>query len=445
MGEKKAPVGMLSDALSRFDVIFAAITCMVPLGLVYLITSYFSDEIVARSLGGRWFQSDGWRAYDDMVSFAASHHRANLRPLFSLITIPSTGALMAVFGLSPIKAVWVFNAACFSAWSTAIFMTCRVIGIRAVYALSLTFLAISSAAALYWFIVPETYGLSSMFLVFMLLLAAIDARKSLGIFPWIVVGGLVAGTLISNWAALVALSLVLKNRREAVVISTASLALFFCALVLQRAVFPAPASLKLQALSGERQYLSHEERGGLSCALMGELVSPLLIPAARPVGGMEPTGRRVTVQCDKSLATPTQNPSYAVAVGLWLVFLTWGCATIVRSTRMRRYGLAVAAALGTQVSLHLFYGEETFLYALHFIPMLMLLAAGAFLADHRRLALCLMLALAVFAAVNNGSHLKMALTAFDSGGSDPRIAQRMDKASPTTHGSQVQDVLIPSK
>lgn len=60
---------------------------------LYLIVRSHGDALAMRSIGGRWFQSDGWRVFDDMVSLAASHHRNSVRPLFSLLSLPGTTLL----------------------------------------------------------------------------------------------------------------------------------------------------------------------------------------------------------------------------------------------------------------------------------------------------------------------------------------------------------------
>src|ERR1700709_2350829 len=57
--------------------------------------------------------------------------------------------------------------------------------------------------------------------------------------------------------------------------------------------------------------------------------------------------------------------------------------------------------LAGQIALHLVYGEETFLYGLHFVPLLIALAALSTTTKAGKLAPWAALALAGFALANN--------------------------------------------
>jgi hypothetical protein len=75
--------------------------------------------------------------------------------------------------------------------------------------------------------------------------------------------------------------------------------------------------------------------------------------------------------------------------------------------------VVLACTLAGQVLLHMIYGEETFLYALHFAPLLVLAAALAAAATAwRRTILVLAVALAFAAGVNNASQVATALRFF---------------------------------
>lgn len=65
--------------------------------LIIAIVTWQGQELSVRSIGGRWFQSDGWRVFDDMVDFSSNHYRNTLRPLFSLISMPLTLLIKYVF------------------------------------------------------------------------------------------------------------------------------------------------------------------------------------------------------------------------------------------------------------------------------------------------------------------------------------------------------------
>ena len=76
----------------------------------------------------------------------------------------------------------------------------------------------------------------------------------------------------------------------------------------------------------------------------------------------------------------------------------WGLFAGKRRPRLR---LVIGLVLAGQLVLHLLYGDETFLYALHYLPFLVLLAACGALTKARPVVLILALLLTVGTAANN--------------------------------------------
>jgi hypothetical protein len=98
---------------------------------------------------------------------------------------------------------------------------------------------------------------------------------------------------------------------------------------------------------------------------------------------------------------------------LWSALLVATLFGLFSSRADRRLRVVLGATLAGQVLLHLVYGEETFLYALHVGPLLILSAASAAASSTwRRLILVLAVALAIAAFVNNASQLRTALGFF---------------------------------
>jgi hypothetical protein len=98
---------------------------------------------------------------------------------------------------------------------------------------------------------------------------------------------------------------------------------------------------------------------------------------------------------------------------LWvtLVVLTLlGLATSRGSGRVR---FVLGATLAGQVLLHMIYGEETFLYAMHIAPLLILAAALAVASTSwRRAILAVAVALALTGGLNNAWQLGAAMGFF---------------------------------
>jgi hypothetical protein len=124
--------------------------------------------------------------------------------------------------------------------------------------------------------------------------------------------------------------------------------------------------------------------------------------------------------------------SMAAAI-LWLGALAWGLVALFRhrheSPRFRAFCLGVVGALLANSALHFVYGEETFLYALHFTPWLVVLAAGGFLVSRPRPAQAVFAVLICLCAVANFGQLRTVLTTHDSPGADARVTERLGPAT----------------
>jgi hypothetical protein len=97
-----------------------------------------------------------------------------------------------------------------------------------------------------------------------------------------------------------------------------------------------------------------------------------------------------------------------IAVVLWTALLglgLWGLFSVKQHPKLR---LVLGLTLLGQLLLHTLYGSETFLYALHLAPLLVMLAAFSLLTRARPLALVLAAMLVLTAGVNNSLQFQKA-------------------------------------
>ena len=102
----------------------------------------------------------------------------------------------------------------------------------------------------------------------------------------------------------------------------------------------------------------------------------------------------------------------AAASWVWTALLGFGFWGFIFSRDNRRLRLVLAISLLGQFSLHLLYGQETFLYSLHFVPLLVVLAAFSTMTRARLLALTLTGILVVLAVINNFQQFDKAIVLF---------------------------------
>jgi hypothetical protein len=86
---------------------------------------------------------------------------------------------------------------------------------------------------------------------------------------------------------------------------------------------------------------------------------------------------------------------------LWLILLCIGIWAIYRVKKDYKIRLGIVLALCGQLGLHLVYGDETFLYSMHYLPLLIIVAAYGALTHLRRVVLGLVLIVCIGAVVNN--------------------------------------------
>ena len=94
----------------------------------------------------------------------------------------------------------------------------------------------------------------------------------------------------------------------------------------------------------------------------------------------------------------------------WIVLLTAGIMAVIRGAGPWRLRVIVTALLIEQLFLHTVYGDEPFLYAAHFVPLLILLTAFASKTRFRWPALALVAAIIGTAGIHNFSLFQQATT-----------------------------------
>ncbi len=420
---------------------FSRLDCLIAFGLGLLAASivigivmWKGEALALRSLGGRWFQSDGWRVFDNKVDFLSNQHRNQVRPLFSLIALPITVVIQHSAQLTDIQAIWGLNSLCFAMWAGLIFLTVRLLGVSRLGALLTSLLGMVSGAALFWFTVPETYPLSSLAIVFCLFLAAYETNrrrsrsKGSGLIAdlaLVLAGAFSLGTLLTNWMISLALNFSYRPWLKAIGLSLASLVLTTAGWGLQKIVFPQPAAFFLKVSpESEMEYVLHEEQGNVFNALHTALISSVVVPAVQEYNhGIQPTGKRLTIQQSHLF---NSGWGYAILAMAWIACLALGGLTLMRTPHLQRFAVVILAALAGQLALHSVYGEETFLYALHFTPLL-ILSSVSFLSwsslfSRRSIFFSILITILIaLIATNNMSRLYTSVSTIDLPEQDERL------------------------
>lgn len=327
-----------------------------------------SPAILEVSTWDYWFESDVPGVYKSMIDrWGDDHWRTSHHPLFSIITFTPV-FLLRLAGMGAGPAVAVVLAGITGLWTVAYFRFLWAAGLDLSRATVYTVLAGVTAAALFWFPVPEMYGLGALTMTLALLIVAVADRGERVSFPaCVVVSALVLGASTSNWPVALLMLIVVLPRLRALGAAVLSFGLVYAGWRIQKEFFPGAAPF-IQVGGMETNYLFSPLAYGPLAKTASFFFHSVVLPA--PV---EAFGSRLSVQ---TLAPGAGSLVSMVGVVLWAALLTVAGIGLF-SRRPSRTLVVLGLAIGGQFALHVAFGIETFLYSLHFAPFLIAFAAIA--------------------------------------------------------------------
>ncbi|BFU95557.1 MAG: hypothetical protein NTNFB02_22790 [Nitrospira sp.] len=357
-----------------------------------------------------WFQADPEKVSQVMTSRDSRFHygnRSRKHPLYPLLTFGPVYLIKHALSLDPMTAVRIFNAAVVSVWIAVFFALLRLIGCRRPDAALFTMLASVTASSVFIFVIPETYGLGSLSLLCAFLLVA-SAECTPSAPGWYVAANALSMSVTTtNWMAGILALWVTYPWKRVVRLMLYSFCLVMVLWMVQKALIPS-RSFFFPNVSNEVRWTLLPESGGAfhvaRAALLHSIVMPTIVAHSQQAsyvwakGYQVLLGPRLTIQ-GSSAGSGSGWGLFAVA--LWVGLLLLGVWAWVQLKEHARFRVMLGLTLLGQVMLHIFYGDETFLYGLHFMPFLILVAAAGTLTPARPVALALGALLLLAASMNN--------------------------------------------
>ena len=255
----------------------------------------------------------------------------------------------------------------------------------------------SSAAAIFWFVIPETYTFGS---VTILLALCVVARARCGRrLPGgsVAVSTLTLSFTVTNWMVGLLAAFLRFPWRKALQISIYAFCLMTMLWGVQKVLFPSAVFPLGDA--EERSYIVRPSPSRLAQATASIICTTMVMPAVRPVIDFSTPG---FYQLLTQRSWPGSGSVWGIpAVLIWLALLGCGAWATWHLPQHRPFTRVLLLALAGQLVLHLVYGEETFLYALHFLPLLLVLAAMGTFTRARPIVLSLAGILLLLLLLNN--------------------------------------------
>jgi hypothetical protein len=382
-----------------WDALLAASLAALALWLLLALSRQLPPQLFRPEGLDAWFQADLPRVLANMVDSQSNHYRTKVHPIASILIHPLVAGLRALWPGTDLQAAMRFTALVAVLWVLSFFALCRLLGAGRFTAASFSLLAISSAGFQFWFSVPETFGIGSLTLLWVLLVAALAAHRPLSDRLLVVASIASLSITVTNWVAGLALAVVQRPWRRALAISAIAFAIVALLTVPQRFLYRFAKFFFLGSRE-EADYIGLQESGTVLHKLAGMFWHPISLPEVLAKASEAPKLNWLTVQ----LSAPGSG-SWAgmLALGLWTLLLAAGVHGLLRSPQWHAFGKVLGLTLAAQVVLHLVYGEETFLYAAHFLPLLMALAVFAARSLPGPVAAVIALSTAGLAAFNNAA------------------------------------------
>ena len=354
-----------------------------------------------------WFGSDIARVLGNLTNLNSNFFRAKVHPLFPILTFPVTRLIILITNLPPVDAVRVLVAMTAAMWIGVMFITLRLIGCRRWDAALFSVLMLSSAANLFWTVIPESFLFGSLTLLLALCFVALNQRfvalnqhKRLSPGWAVLINILTLGITTTNWIMGLAATVVSYSWKRSIQIIIGSLGAVLVLWRIQHHFFPS-ALFFIGNFGEETHYILPSTSGGPLRVFLAFIFHTMIMPAMKilPSNHHQPDWPLLSVQ----LANVGSGGFWGViSVVLWAVLLLLGLWSFFTTRQNLNFRMALAAGLLGQLLLYMVYGEETFLYAIHIIPFLIALCALSSLMQVRLLALTLATALVISGGINNG-------------------------------------------
>lgn len=357
-----------------------------------------SEQINSRAVkaGNVWFQADIGRVYANMTDRNSNHYRTKVHPIFSLATNPVVWALHKA-GLQKQNAVRIIVSAIAGIWLALIYLVLRLLYLRYLDALLFSVLAAASASAFFWTTVPETYLFGSLSMLIVMAFVAVSEKRTFHSSWHVSISALALSMTVTNWMTGIFATIVNNSYRRSILITLGALLLITALWAFQNEIYP--SSEFFIGDTEELNYVLPEIAGGVTEKAIVFFVYTMIMPAIQvlenPYAAEWPllTIQHVTIGSTGLL-------SWAMTV-IWITLLMFGAWMAFRIPKQRKFKIVLGLTIVGQLSLHLLYGEETFLYSLHWIPFLVLLAAIGTHSSYRHHILATIVVLIVGVSINN--------------------------------------------
>lgn len=388
-----------------------------------LLTDFYAQDI--------WFGSDIPTVFGNITSLNSDFGRNNKHPLFPLIAFPPIFLLGKFLHLEPISAARLVVAFVACLWIIGLFVLFRLMGCRRLDATLFSLLGGMSAASVFWFTVPESFSFGSATILLALVFTALTQYRKFSPNWYVAVSGLTVSITITNWMAGILATIVNHRWKKALQITVITLGVVTALWIVQRSIFSnAGFPFQPKTFIGEKKFISEPAHGSILSALSSFVYQTIVMPAVQfQASPLRPDWPKLEVN---TLAPGSGGFWGTIAVLAWTGLLSLGVWGFFATKQHPKLRIVLGITILGQLLMHSIYGtQETFIYSLHFAPLLLTVAAFSSLTHLRWLGLVLTGLLLVSAGINNRSQFNQVTATLLDYGTPHQQVQAQMRARPS--------------
>ncbi len=353
-----------------------------------------------------WFQADTTRVIANLIDRSSNHYRVSVHPIASILLTPVTLCLRKV-GVDLGVAVHALMGLMASLSIGLFFIFFRLLTLPRAAAMVFTAMAISSAAFVHWSPVIEL-SLASM-LTIVLALIALAYGRTRNMAWWILMNCATLGITITNWSFGIIATLVRWPLRRFLIICIAAAMIVSILATAQHVLFKNARPFFLGGAVDEYQWTQPVLRGGadwspansLRSLFISTIVAPRPYVEIREDVAPRPDAQNVGVVTNQKAGFFDRTTAGIAAAFVWLALFGIGVWGGLRTTYLRPVSAGLILMVLSQAAIHIVYGDPTFLYALHFMPVLIAIASISWFTSLRWIAFAGALVVTILGGVSN--------------------------------------------
>jgi len=358
-----------------------------------LITDLYAQDV--------WFGSDIPTVFGNMSSTDSDFGRNNKHPLFPLFIFPLVFGISKILQVDAVESARILTALVAALWVATLFATLRFMRCHRLDATLFSLLGVVSAATMFWFTVPESFSFGSFTIIAGLAFVALTQYYDFSPIWYILVGLLTVSITITNWMVGFFATAVNFRWKKTIAISVLTILAATALWIAQRVVFTNSGfPFQPGTFIGEKKFITVEGPSTKLAAISSFFYQTLIMPAVQVIDYPLRPG---WVQPVVNTFAPGSGSLWgAIAVILWSVLLGLGIWSFFTHKGNLKLRIALGLTIVCQLFIHSIYGAgETFIYSLHFIPLLLVFVAFTSLSRFRLLGLALTAFLVLSVGINN--------------------------------------------